>query len=57
MSKGYPTRSNDDAYPILDNLLPEDACMVCKRRPREGTSSLCRSCDAVLHPERRITRA
>jgi hypothetical protein len=57
MSKGYPTRGADDAYPILDNLLPEDACMVCKRRPREAPSILCATCRAVLHPERGGTQA
>ncbi len=50
MSKGYPTRT-DDAYPILDQLLPADACMVCKRRPAEAPSALCATCRSVLHPK------
>lgn len=57
VSKGYPTRGADDAYPVLDRLLPEDVCMVCKRRPREASSSLCAPCRAALHPERGGTRA
>lgn len=49
MSKGYPTREQDDEYPILDNVLPANMCIICKRRPKETASGECSTCYAALH--------
>ena len=48
MGNPEPRRAPAD-YLILDDVLSEDTCIVCKRRPRETGHGLCGSCDAALH--------
>ncbi|MFA5862349.1 MAG: hypothetical protein WDA16_11715 [Candidatus Thermoplasmatota archaeon] len=50
MAKGYPAPENEDAgYPVLEDVLSEDTCIICKRRPREAQSGECGTCYAALH--------
>jgi len=59
MAKGYPTRELDVEHPVLDDVLAEDVCRVCKHRPAVTPHGLCATCHTALHPEQaaRATRA
>lgn len=48
MAKGYPTREVDVAFPVLDDVLAEGTCRVCKHRAATTPHALCAQCDAAL---------
>jgi hypothetical protein len=51
MAKGYPERASDAdvAFPILDDVLSEETCVICKKRPSVTEHGLCATCHAALH--------
>lgn len=49
MARGYPEPADDAAYPILDDVLAEDTCIICKKRPAERGTGECAVCYAALH--------
>ena len=47
MARGYP-EPKEDVYPVIENLLPEGVCIICKRRPSREGDSKCAECAAIL---------